>query len=125
MQMEAKVVFVKTLDTGDTVSYNRTWTAPGPRRIATIAAGYADGYPRSLSNRGSVVIGGKSFPQVGTVTMDQIMVDLGTNSDVKIGDNAILFGWEGPSADDIARITGSISYEVLCSVSNRVVRVFI
>jgi len=125
MQMEAKVVFVKTLDTGDPVSYNRTWVAPGPRRIATIAAGYADGYPRSLSNRGSVVIGGNSFPQVGTVTMDQIMVDLGTNSDVKIGDKAILFGWEGPSADDIARITGSISYEVLCSVSHRVNRVFI
>lgn len=125
MQVEAKVVFIKTVEQGTTVSYNRTWTAPGPRSIATIAAGYADGYPRALSNRGTVVINGKSFPQVGTVTMDQIMIDLGTDHDVKTGDNAILFGWEGPSADDIAGSTGSISYEVLCSVSGRVKRLFI
>jgi alanine racemase len=125
MQFEAKVVFIKTVGQGATVSYNRTWTAPGPRSIATIAAGYADGYPRALSNRATVVINGKSFPQVGTVTMDQIMIDLGTDHDVKTGDNAILFGWEGPSADDIAGSTGSISYEVLCSVSGRVKRLFI
>ncbi|MCF8215310.1 MAG: alanine racemase [Chlorobium sp.] len=125
MQLEAKVVFIKNANTGDTVSYNRTWSAPGPRRIATIAAGYADGYPRSISNKGSVIINDKSFKQIGTVTMDQIMVDLGTNHDVKSGDNAILFGWEGPSADDIAQTTGSISYEVLCSVSSRVKRVYL
>ena len=123
MQVEAKVIFIKHVSGGTAVSYNRTWIAPGPRKIATIAAGYADGYPRALSNRAQVRINGKSFPQVGTVTMDQIMVDLGDNYDVKTGDNAILFGWEGPSADDIASSTGSISYEVLCSVSGRVKRV--
>lgn len=123
MQVEAKVIFIKNIAAGTTVSYNRTWTAPGPRKIATIAAGYADGYPRALSNRASVLINGKFFPQVGTVTMDQIMVDIGDNRDVKTGDNAILFGWEGLSADDIACSTGSISYEVLCSVSDRVKRV--
>lgn len=125
MQFEAKVVFIKQVATGTAISYNRTWTAPSPRRIATIAAGYADGYPRSLSNQGRVKINGTCFRQIGTVTMDQIMVDLGDDRTVKVGDNTILFGWNGPSADDIACSTGTISYEVLCSVSGRVPRVFI
>ncbi|NTV21210.1 MAG: alanine racemase [Chlorobium limicola] len=125
MQMEARVIFIKTVAPGTSVSYNRTWRAAESRSIATVAAGYADGYPRALSNKGRVVINGKSCPQVGTVTMDQIMIDLGKEHDVKTGDKAILFGWKGPTADDIAGSIGSISYEVLCSVSNRVVRIFI
>ncbi|MCX6178428.1 MAG: alanine racemase [Chlorobiales bacterium] len=125
MQFEAKVIFIKTVPAGTTVSYNRTWTAPGPRDIATIAAGYADGYSRSLSNRASILINGNAYQQVGTVTMDQIMVDLGTQHDVKKGDKAILFGWEGASADDLAGIIGTISYEMLCSVSSRVKRIFV
>jgi len=71
------------------------------------------------------MINGKSYPQVGTVTMDQIMVDLGTEHDVKKGDKAILFGWEGLSAEDIADIAGTISYETLCSISSRVKRIFL
>jgi len=125
MQFEAKVIFIKTVAAGTTVSYNRTWTAPGPRHIATIAAGYADGYFRTLSNRSTIMINGKTYQQVGTVTMDQIMVDLGTQHDVKTGDKAILFGWEGPSAEELAEIAGTISYETLCSVSSRVKRVFV
>ena len=125
MQFEAKVIFIKTVPAGTTVSYNRTWTAPGPRHIATIAAGYADGYFRALSNRSTVMINGKTYHQAGTVTMDQIMVDLGTQHDVKTGDRAILFGWEGPTADELADIAGTISYETLCSVSSRVKRIFV
>ena len=125
MQFEAKVIFIKTVPAGTTISYNRTWSSPETRSIATIAAGYADGYSRALSNRGTVTINGKSYPQVGTVTMDQIMVDLGTSHDIKTGDTAILFGWEGPSADDLAGIAGTISYETLCAVSSRVKRVFV
>ena len=71
------------------------------------------------------MINGKTYPQVGTVTMDQIMVDLGTEHDVKTGDKAMLFGWDGPSADDLAGIAGTISYETLCSVSSRVKRIFV
>ncbi len=71
------------------------------------------------------MINGNAYPQVGIVTMDQMMVDLGTEHDVKRGDRAVLFGWEGPSADDLAAITGTISYETLCSVSSRVKRVFL
>ncbi|NTV90491.1 MAG: alanine racemase, partial [Clostridiales bacterium] len=73
MQFEAKVIFIKPVQAGTTISYNRTWTAREPRYIATIAAGYADGYARSLSGLATVTINGNSYPQVGTVTMDQIM----------------------------------------------------
>ncbi|MEI7747959.1 MAG: alanine racemase [Chlorobiaceae bacterium] len=125
MQFESKVIFIKAVTAGTTVSYNRTWTAPEARFIATIAVGYADGYSRALSGRATVMINGKSYPQVGTVTMDQIMVDLGTKHDAKKGDKAILFGWEGLSAEEIADITGTISYETLCSVSSRVKRIFV
>ena len=125
MQFEAKVIFIKPVVAGTTVSYNRTWSAPGPRHIATIAAGYADGYYRALSNKARVMINGQAYQQVGTVTMDQIMVDLGTQHNVKIGDKAVLFGWDGLSAEEIADITGTISYETLCSVSSRVKRIFV
>ncbi len=125
MQFESKVIFIKPVTAGTTVSYNRTWTAPEARFVATIAAGYADGYSRALSGRATVMINGKTYPQIGTVTMDQIMVDLGTTHDVKKGDKVILFGWEGLSAEDIADIAGTISYETLCSVSSRVKRIFV
>ena len=125
MQFEAKVIFIKTVSAGTTVSYNRTWSAPRPRHIATIAAGYADGYYRALSNKASVSINGKAYQQIGTVTMDQIMVDLGTQHNVTIGDKAVLFGWNGPSAEEIADIAGTISYETLCAVSSRVKRIFV
>jgi len=125
MQFESKVIFIKTVTAGTTVSYNRTWTAPAPRYIATIAAGYADGYFRALSNHATVMINGNTYQQVGTVTMDQIMVDLGTQHNVKKGDTAILFGWEGASASDLAGIAGTISYEMLCAVSSRVKRIFV
>ena len=124
MQFRSKVIFVKEVSAGTTVSYNRTWTAPGPRRIATVAAGYADGYHRTLSNRSKVAIGGHLFNQVGTVTMDQIMVDLGDDRTVRAGDPVVLFGWDGPSVGEQAIAAGTISYELLCSVSRRVRRVF-
>ena len=71
------------------------------------------------------MINGQAYQQVGTVTMDQIMVDLGTQHNVNVGDKAVLFGWDGPSAEEIADITGTISYETLCSVSSRVKRIFV
>ena len=125
MQFEAKVIFVKTIPAGTTISYNRTWRAAEACSIATIAAGYADGYARALSSRATVMINGNAYPQVGTVTMDQIMVDLGTRHNVKTGDKAILFGWEGSGADTLAELGGTISYEVLCAVSSRVKRIFL
>jgi alanine racemase len=125
MQFQARVIFIKEVAAGTTISYNRTWTAPVARRIATVSAGYADGFHRTLSNRAKILIGGRLYPQVGTVTMDQIMVDLGDDRSVKPGDTAVLYGWDGPSAGDQALAAGTISYELLCSVSRRVRRVFV
>ncbi|MEI8102001.1 MAG: alanine racemase [Chlorobium sp.] len=125
MQVESRVIFIKQLFSGSTVSYNRTWKAPKACSIATIAIGYADGYSRALSGKARVIINGKVYPQVGTVTMDQIMVDLGTEHQVRIGDRATLFGWSGLSAEELADIAGTISYEILCGVSSRVKRVFL
>jgi alanine racemase len=125
MQVESRVIFIKPVSAGTTISYNRTWSAPKACSIATIAIGYADGYSRALSGRASVMINGNVYHQVGTVTMDQIMVNLGTAHKVKIGDRATLFGWSGPSAEDLADIAGTISYEILCGVSSRVKRLFL
>lgn len=122
MQLEARVLFVKEVEAGTSISYNRTWQAQQRCRIATIGAGYADGYHRQLSGKGVVGIGGKSFRQVGTVTMDQIMVDLGEDRSVRAGDRAILFGYDGIGADQLAEKAGTISYELLCAVSARVPR---
>ena len=125
MQLRARIVFIKEVEAGTTISYNRTWTAPSRCRIATVSAGYADGYHRSLSNLAKVSVMGKTYPQIGTVTMDQIMIDLGNNNDVRVGDYAVLFGWDGPSAGDLATVAGTISYELLCAVSSRVKRIFV
>ncbi|MCG8345243.1 MAG: alanine racemase [Chlorobiales bacterium] len=125
MELRAKVIFIKDVDAGTTISYNRQWTAPSRRRIATISAGYADGYHRSLSNHTKVFIRGTPCSQVGMVTMDQIMVDIGNKSDIRVGDDAVLFGWNGHGAADTAKAAGTISYEILCAVSSRVRRVFV
>lgn len=125
MQFQCRVIFVKEVAAGTSISYSRTWNAPEPTRIATLSAGYADGFHRTLSNRARVCIGGKSFPQVGTVTMDQTMLDLGGDRSVKVGDTAVLFGWDGPTAGEQAIAAGTISYELLCSVSRRVKRIFV
>lgn len=124
MQFQGKVMFVKDLPQGATVSYNRTWAAPEATRVATVAAGYADGYHRSLSNRATVFVNGCACPQVGMVTMDQIMVDVGSCGNIRPGDTAVLFGWEGPTAGELAILAGTISYELLCSVSRRVRRIY-
>ena len=124
MEMKAPVLFVKKIKPGSPVSYGRGWTAEGETNIATLGVGYADGYPRSLSNRGRVLIKGKTYPVAGRITMDQTMVDLGPETDLRPGDEALMFGPHpgAPSADDIARLAGTISYEITCGISLRVPR---
>jgi len=125
MQVESRVIFIKQVAAGTTISYNRKWRAPQSCWIATIAAGYADGYLRALSGRAAVMINGNRYPQVGTVTMDQIMVNLGAEHNVQVGDKVTLFGWNGISAEELAESAGTISYEILCAVSARVKRRFV
>ena len=122
-----RVPFLKKVKAGDRVGYGRTWTAPEDTWIATIPAGYADGFNRLFSNRGRVLIQGQSYPIVGRVCMDQSMVNLGPETDIKVGEEVILIGKSGDqeiSAYEWARTLGTITYEVTCQINSRVERVY-
>ena len=127
MRLRAPVAQIKTLRAGDTVGYDRTFTAPAPMRIATVAAGYADGVPRALSNRGSVMIRGQEAPIVGRVCMDMFMTDVSEISAASPGDTAVLFGPdEGECRLDAwtqAACIGTIPHELISGLTRRVERV--
>lgn len=126
MEFKAAVAQVKYIDNGTDVSYGRTYTANGKVKLATVTAGYADGYPRALSNKGYVLINGKKCPITGRICMDQFMCDVTEVEDVKAGDEAVLIGAQGDeriTADDIGKMTGTIGYEIVCGISARVPRV--
>ena len=122
MTLKSVVSMVKTVEGGATVNYGRTFKAQKPMKIATVAAGYADGYPRLLSNKAYVLIGGKKAPVVGRVCMDQLSVDVSEIDNVNIGDEVILFGKE-LSVDILARLSDTINYEIVCDISPRVPRI--
>jgi alanine racemase len=126
MELESRAVFVKEVSPGQSVSYGRAWTASRTGYVATIAAGYADGYPRALSGRAEVLIEGRRAPVAGRVCMDQFMVDLGARPCAPEA-RAVLFGPdpEGPDAAELASIAGGIPYEITCGVSKRVPRVYV
>lgn len=122
MTLKSVVSMVKTIKKGDTVSYGRTFKAEKEIKIATVSAGYADGYPRLLSNKAYVLINGKKAPVLGRVCMDQITVDVSDIENVKMGDEVILFGKDLP-VDILAELCGTINYEIVCGISSRVPRV--
>jgi alanine racemase len=126
MELKTRITAIKKINAGATVSYGRTWKSPRECWIATLPVGYADGYSRLLSNKAQVLINGTRYPVAGTVCMDQIMVDLGPDTDVKLYDEAVLFGPDtaGPDAEELAEIIGTISYEVTCGISARVPRIY-
>ncbi|HSB79466.1 MAG TPA: alanine racemase [Candidatus Methylomirabilis sp.] len=111
---------------GASVSYGRTFVAPRDLRVATLPVGYADGWGRLLSNRGQVLIRGRRVPVIGRVCMDMTMVDVTDLPEVRAGDEAVLIGRQGAeeiTADEVAEVQGTISYEVLCRIGPRVPRV--
>ena len=126
MTLSAPVTFVKRVQRGQSVSYGALWTAPEDTGVATVRFGYADGYPRVLSTEpaAQVQMCGQRRPIVGRVCMDQLMVDVG-DLDVKVGDRAVIFGPEGPTAEDLGRAAGTISYELLVRLGARVVREYV
>ncbi len=124
MAVRALVTHVHTVPRGESVGYGCTWVAPEATRVATVAAGYADGVHRAQSNRGRVLIGGVRCPLVGRVSMDQLSVDVSGLDSVAPGDVATLVG-PGLDAAEVAGVEGTISYEVLCAVSSRVPRRFV
>ncbi len=122
MTVKSVVSQVKKIQAGNTVSYGRTFTAEHEMKIATVTAGYADGYPRLLSGKGSVIINGKRAPIIGRICMDQFTVDVSQIDGVKQGDEVLLFGKDLP-VEEIARICGTINYEIVCGISPRVPRI--
>lgn len=126
MRFCTRVTHLKTVAGGTSISYGRRWVAARMSRIATLGAGYADGYPRALTNRGEVGIRGGRYPLVGTICMDMMMTDLGDpdgpGGTVEVGDEVVLFGQGGPSALAVAERLRTIPYELYCRISSRVPR---
>lgn len=124
MTLKTSVIAVRDVNKGDSVGYGANWVAPSDTKIAVIALGYGDGYPRNAENGTPVLINGMEYPLVGRVSMDMITVELGSSSGVNIGDEVILWG-EGLAIERIARHAHSIAYELLCGVTGRVKKQFI
>ena len=128
MELKSHVVYVKDVGPGVPISYGGTYVTPQKMRIATIPVGYGDGYPRSLSNKGYVLIHGQKAPIVGRVCMDQFMVDVSQISDVKTGDVATLLGQDGDkriTMEELGDLSGRFNYEFACNLTARVPRVYI
>lgn len=128
LNLKSKVTFIKRVDAHTSISYDRKYFTEKRTFIGSIPVGYGDGYWWSLSNRGRVYINGKYYPVVGNVTMDWVMVNLGERSSVKIGDDVLLMGCENGGdlgADKLAGMLKTIPYEIICSVADRVQRVYI
>ncbi len=124
----ASVLAVKDLPAGALVGYGGMFRAPHPMRVAILAAGYADGIPHRLSNRGSVIAKGQVVPILGAVSMDLTTIDVTNVHDITVGDPVTLLGSEGDAkidAQQIARVAGTISYSVLCGIHARVRRIYI
>ncbi len=127
MSLYSHLVCVKTLPKGQSVSYGGTFTADEDMRIATIPVGYGDGYPRSLSGKGYVLIHGKKAPVLGRVCMDQFMVDVSHIPEAVEGDRAVLLGSEGEEripAELLGEISGRFHYELVCDIGKRIPRIY-
>jgi alanine racemase len=125
---KAKILLVKDIPEGAHVGYGGSFRAPEPMRIAVLAAGYADGVPHRLSNRGKVIAAGKLVPILGTVSMDLTTIDVSHAPSLGPGDEVTLLGREGAAsldAQQIARMAGTISYAILCGIGERVERVYV
>ncbi|MGD9570284.1 MAG: alanine racemase [Thermoleophilia bacterium] len=126
MTLASHVASVKTLHSRESAGYGRRWRAARGTRVALVPVGYADGYARALSGRAEVLVGGRRVPVVGTVSMDQITVDLGPEGTERVGDEVVLIGAQGAErilAEDVAGWRETINYEVTCAVGPRVPRI--
>jgi alanine racemase len=125
LALDSYVASVKPFGPGETAGYGRTWTAERETFVATLPIGYGDGYRRGLSNSADVLIRGLRHPLVGTVSMDNLTVELGPGSDVRVGERATLIGAQGNErirAEELARALGTINYEITCGLTSRVPR---
>jgi len=127
MELKSHLSFVKKVSKGEAISYGCTYVAPDDRVIATVPAGYADGYPRLLSNSGRVIVRGQYAPIVGRICMDQFMIDVTHIKKAEYGDEVTLMGKDGDcevSATEIANLAQTINYEIICGIGKRVPRIY-
>ena len=128
MSLHSHISYNKTIHAGQSVSYGGIFTAKKDTVVATVPLGYGDGYPRMLTGKGSVLIHGRRCPIIGRICMDQFMCDVTDMENVTVGGYATLIGRDGDeliTADDIADMTGTIGYEIVCGISARVPRIII
>lgn len=121
MKLKSKISFIKDVEIGTSIGYGRTYITKSKSIIANVPIGYADGIKRKLSNKGNVVINGKRVPIVGTICMDSFMIDV-TGLDVKIGDDVYIWDNKNITVEEIAKQCDTINYEILSTISNRVIR---
>ncbi len=131
LELKTKISGIRRVPAGESVGYGRTWSCASDRWIATVPIGYADGYSRLLSNRGRMLVGGRSCPVVGRVCMDQTMINLGPadqDCPAKVGDEVVVIGGQGGQRIEVSELAAAIdtiSYEVTCAINCRVPRIFI
>ena len=124
LRLKSKIIYLKKVSKGSAISYNQKYVSPKELVVATIPIGYADGYRRSFSNKAYVVVNGNKCPVLGNVCMDSCMIDV-TGCDCKVEDEVYIFDNNLVTLDELSEIAGTISYELMCNISNRVQRVFI
>lgn len=127
LSLKTRIAQVRTLPAGTTLGYGRTWCLSRPTKVATISAGYADGLPLALTNRGHVLVNGAPCPVIGRISMDYTTIDVSRVGDVKAGDEVVALGGKGKYAvtpDDWAALKGTHAYDIICSFGNRVERVY-
>jgi alanine racemase len=128
LSLHSWVGAVRRFEAGDSAGYGRRWSAPEPTWVATIPIGYGDGWRRALTNNCDVLIRGRRHPLVGTVSMDNITVALGADTDVAVGDEVVLIGAQGEErilAEEVARRLDTINYEITCALTPRVRRQYV
>ncbi len=126
LSLKTRIVFIKNVSQGIGISYGHDYVTQRATRIATLPIGYGDGYPRNLSNKAEVLIGGRRFKMCGKICMDQIMVDL-KGFKAKVGDEVVLIGSQGKekvTAEELALKSGTIPYEIVCGLGSRIPRVY-
>ena len=124
--LKSKVSFIRTINKNVSVSYGRKFISKKKTKIAVISIGYADGISRKLSNLISVIHKGRIFPQIGSITMDQLMIDITESNDIKVGSTICLLGSEGEisiSPVEWAEKSSSIPWEIICAFKNRLPRI--
>lgn len=124
-KLKSRITFLKEVEEGASIGYSRTFITKRKTKVATIPIGYADGLKRSLSNKGHVFIKGHILPIIGSVCMDGFMVDVTDLDDVSVGDEVYIWDNKNITLDEVAETAGTMNYEMMCTISNRVPRVFI